>query len=161
MILHQLVREQQLNCSIEKAWAFFSSAKNLSVITPNDMKFTVVTELKEEEEEEIYEGMRIDYTISPILNIKMKWQTEIVQVDFQKNFIDFQNEGPYKMWHHHHIFIPNENGVLMKDIVDYEMPFGFLGELAHKLFIKKKLDHIFDYRHEVLEVMFNNHRKKE
>lgn len=157
MILHQLVREQQLNCSLEKAWEFFSSAKNLSVITPQDMKFTVLTKLKEEE---IYEGMRIDYYISPFFNIKMKWQTEIVHVDFQKNFIDFQNDGPYKMWHHHHIFIPNEDGVLMKDIVEYEMPFGFLGEIAHNFFVKKKLNHIFDYRRDVLEVMFNNHRKK-
>jgi len=153
MTRHQLVREQQLNCNIEKAWAFFSSANNLSAITPKDMNFTVLTKL---ENDDIFEGMIIDYYVSPVFNIKMNWQTEILEVNQLKNFIDFQLKGPYKLWHHYHEFIENDEGVLVKDIVDYEMPFGFLGELAHKLFVKNKLEHIFDYRKNVLEKMFNN-----
>lgn len=153
---HQLLREQQLNCSIERAWEFFSAAKNLSLITPEDMNFTVLTDLKNDE---IFEGMIIDYHVSPIFKIKMKWQTEILNVDFQKSFIDFQVKGPYKLWQHYHEFIENDEGVLVKDIVDYELPMGFLGEVAHNLFVKKKLDHIFDYRKEVLEVLFNQKRK--
>ena len=149
---HRLYREQQLNCDIETAWKFFSSANNLSEITPKDMNFIVLTAM---ENDEIYEGMLIDYYVSPLFGIKMKWQTEIIKVDFQKSFIDFQKKGPYKLWHHHHEFIPNEKGVLMKDTVDYELPMGFLGELAHAVFVKKKLEHIFGYRHAVLEKMFN------
>lgn len=149
---HRLFREQQLNCSIETAWRFFSSANNLSEITPKDMNFIVLTTM---ENDEIYEGMLIDYYVSPLFGVKIKWQTEIIKVDFQKSFIDFQKKGPYKLWHHHHEFIPNEKGVLMKDTIDYELPMGFLGEIAHPLFVKKKLEHIFDYRYEVLEKMFN------
>ena len=156
MTRHQLVREQQLNCSIEKAWAFFSSANNLSVITPKDMNFTVLTEL---ENDDIFEGMIIDYHVSPLMKIKMNWQTEILEVNHLKNFIDFQLKGPYKLWHHYHEFIENEEGVLVRDVVDYEMPFGFLGELAHKLFVKNKLEHIFDYRKNVLEKMFNKSKQ--
>lgn len=156
-MVHRLYREQQLNCDIETAWNFFSSANNLAVITPKDMNFTVLTKL---ENDEIYKGMLIDYTVSPILKIPMKWQTQITQVDFQKSFTDFQQKGPYKLWNHYHEFIPNENGVLIKDTVSYELPMGFLGEIAHKLFVKSKLKNIFDFRHEVLEVMFNNKRKK-
>lgn len=153
---HRLIRQQQLNCDLEKAWRFFSSANNLSVITPPEMKFVVLTKL---EDDDIYEGMTIDYHISPVLNIKMNWQTEIVQVDHQKSFIDFQNKGPYKMWHHYHEFVENKDGVLMKDVVDYELPLRILGEIAHKLFVKKKLESIFNYRHEVLEVLFNQKKK--
>lgn len=156
-MVHRLYREQQLNCDIETAWKFFSSANNLSVITPKDMNFTVLTKL---ENDEIYKGMLIDYTVSPVLKIPMKWQTQITQVDFQKSFTDFQQKGPYKLWNHYHEFIPNENGVLIKDTVSYELPMGFLGEIAHKLFVKSKLKSIFDFRHEVLEVMFNNKRKE-
>ncbi|WP_080778437.1 SRPBCC family protein [Chryseobacterium phocaeense] len=148
---HRLFREQQLNCTVETAWKFFSGAGNLSEITPKDMNFIVLTEM---ENDEIYEGMLIDYYVSPLFGIKMKWQTEIIKVDFQKSFIDFQKKGPYKLWHHHHEFIPNEKGVLMKDTVDYELPLGFLGEIAHTLFVKKKLEHIFNYRYKVLEEMF-------
>lgn len=156
-MVHRLYREQQLNCDIETAWKFFSSANNLAVITPKDMNFTVLTKL---ENDEIYKRMLIDYTVSPILKIPMKWQTQITQVDFQKSFTDFQQKGPYKLWNHYHEFIPNENGVLIKDTVSYELPMGFLGEIAHKLFVKSKLKNIFDFRHEVLEVMFNNKRKE-
>ena len=155
-MVHRLYREQQLNCDIETAWKFFSSANNLAVITPKDMNFTVLTKLQNDE---IYKGMLIDYTVSPILKIPMKWQTQITQVDFQRSFTDFQQKGPYKLWNHFHEFIPNENGVLIKDTVSYELPMGFLGEIAHKLFVKSKLKSIFDFRHEVLEVMFNNKRK--
>lgn len=148
---HRLFREQQLNCNIETAWKFFSSANNLSEITPKDMNFIVLTAM---ENDEIYEGMLIDYYVSPLLGIKMKWQTEIIKVDFQKSFIDFQKKGPYKLWHHHHEFIPNEKGVLMKDTINYELPMGFLGDIAHSLFVKKKLEYIFNYRFTVLEKMF-------
>ena len=155
-MVHRLYREQQLNCDIETAWKFFSSANNLAVITPKDMNFTVLTKL---ENDEIYKGMLIDYTVSPIFKIPMKWQTQITQVDFQRSFTDFQQKGPYKLWNHYHEFIPNENGVLIKDTVSYELPMGFLGEIAHQFFVKSKLKSIFDFRHEVLEVMFNNKRK--
>ncbi|WP_160139782.1 SRPBCC family protein [Chryseobacterium sp. c4a] len=148
---HKLFREQQLNCDIETAWKFFSSANNLSEITPKDMGFTVLTAM---ENDEIYEGMLIDYYVSPLFGIKMKWQTEITHVDFQKSFIDFQRKGPYKLWKHHHEFIPNDEGVLMRDTIDYELPMVFLGEIAHSLFVKKKLDHIFDYRFRVLSRLF-------
>lgn len=156
MIRHQLVREQQLNCNIEKAWAFFSSANNLSVITPKDMNFTVLTKL---ENDDIFEGMIINYHVSPLMKIKMNWQTEILEVNYMKNFIDFQLKGPYKLWHHYHEFIKNDEGVLVRDVVDYEMPFGFLGEFAHRLFVKNKLEHIFDYRKNVLEKMFNKSKQ--
>ncbi len=148
---HILFREQQLNCDIETAWKFFSSANNLSEITPKDMGFIVLTEMADDE---IYEGMIIDYYVSPLWGIKMKWQTEITQVDFQKSFTDFQKKGPYKLWNHHHEFISNEEGVLMRDTINYELPMGFLGEIAHRLFVRKKLEHIFDYRFRVLSKLF-------
>jgi len=151
-MVHQLKREQQLYCNIETAWKFFSSANNLSEITPKDMNFIVRTKLKKDD---IYKGMIIDYYVSPLLGIKMKWQTEITQVSFQKSFTDFQNRGPYTLWNHFHEFIPNEKGVLMKDTINYELPMGFLGEIAHRLFVKKKLEHIFEYRNVVLEKLFN------
>lgn len=153
---HQLYREQQLNCSLEEAWKFFSSANNLSKITPKEMNFIVRTDLPDDN---IYKGMIIDYYVSPLLGIKMKWQTEITDVDSHKSFTDFQRKGPYRLWNHKHDFIENKEGVLMLDTIDYELPLGFLGEVAHSLFVRKKLYHIFDYRKVVLEKMFNSEKK--
>lgn len=150
---NQLYREQQLHCDMETAWDFFSSPKNLSKITPKEMKFTVLSEYGEEEQ--IFEGMTIDYTVSPILQIPLKWQTLITQVDLKRSFTDFQQRGPYKFWNHFHEFHSNDKGVLMRDTVDYELPLGVLGTVAHRVFVKSKLEHIFDYRYKVLEELFN------
>lgn len=149
---YQLYREQQLHCDIETAWEFFSTPNNLSEITPKDMSFTVLSDVSKQL---IYKGMLIDYTVSPFLGIPLKWQTKITQVDALKSFTDFQEKGPYKYWNHFHEFIPNANGVLMKDTVDYELSFGFLGNIAHALLVKKKLESIFDFRYKVLEQKFN------
>ena len=153
---YQLYRTQQLNCDLETAWAFFSSPQNLSDITPKNMNFIVHTDTSEKE---IFEGMNIDYTVSPLLGIPLKWKTIITQVNHHQNFTDYQKKGPYKLWNHFHEFIPNENGVLMKDLVDYELPLSFLGDIAHSLFVKRKLNQIFDFRYKVLEKIFNNQKQ--
>lgn len=151
--MYRLYREQQLNCNIEKAWDFFSSPHNLSEITPESMSFVVLSEINNEP---IFEGMEIDYTVSPILGIPMRWKTVISQVEDYKSFTDFQKKGPYKYWNHFHEFIPNEKGVLMKDTVDYELPIGMLGKIAHQLFVKEKLKSIFDFRYSILNDLFND-----
>jgi ligand-binding SRPBCC domain-containing protein len=149
---YRLYREQQIKCNVEDAWRFFSSANNLQKITPDSMRFKVLSDFADDS---IFEGMQIDYLVSPVLNIPLKWKTIITQVDWQRSFTDFQASGPYKYWNHFHEFIPNADGVLMKDTVDYELPMGFLGDLVHGVFVKNKLNSIFDYRFQYLDKKFN------
>ena len=149
---YRLYREQQLACSIEEAWTFFSAPANLAEITPKSMAFVVRSAL---DKVEIYEGMKISYTVAPLLGIPLKWTTRITQVDVLRSFTDFQESGPYKYWNHFHEFIPNAQGVLVKDTVDYELPMGFLGRLAHVVFVKSKLQEIFDFRQQVLMDRFH------
>lgn len=149
---YQLYREQQLSCDRETAWSFFSSPMNLSKITPDEMGFVVVSNSLNKE---IGKDMIIDYKVSPVFRVPLKWRTRITQVDKNKSFTDFQEKGPYKYWNHFHEFIPNDRGVLMKDTVDYELPMGLLGVIAHRIFVRKKLEHIFDYRYQILERLFN------
>ena len=150
---YRLRRIQQLYCDLDTAWSFFSSPHNLSIITPKEMKFTVLTNFVDKT---IHEGMLIDYTVSPLFGIKLKWRTCITQVDYKNSFTDFQVKGPYAYWNHFHEFIPNKDGVLMKDTVDYQLPYGLLGRILHRLLVKNKLEYIFKYRYNVLEKLFNN-----
>lgn len=144
--------KQQLHCTLEEAWDFFSSPYNLAVITPPDMKFTVRTGL---DDKPIYKGMLIEYDVTPLWGIKMKWKTEITEVTPLHSFTDFQLKGPYKHWNHRHVFFPNDDGVLMEDIVNYELPFGVLGKLVHPFVVKNRIAAIFDYRRKVLRKMFD------
>jgi ligand-binding SRPBCC domain-containing protein len=149
---YRLYREQHLNCAIDEAWNFFSRPENLAEITPKEMNFTV-TSL--EEKRPIFKGMRIHYSVSPLFSIPLKWETEIRDVLPYRSFTDFQVKGPYSYWNHTHEFVPTENGVIMKDTVSYELPLGLLGQVVHRLLVKSKLKHIFDYRGQVLENKFN------
>jgi ligand-binding SRPBCC domain-containing protein len=150
MSVYQLRRKQFLPISITEAWSFFSSPKNLQAITPDYMGFVI----KSGADSEMYAGQLITYTVSPVLGIPMGWVTEITHVDAPNYFVDNQRFGPYAMWHHKHFFKTVENGVEMEDIVDYKLPFGFLGSIAHALFVKNKLKQIFDYREKKLTELF-------
>lgn len=152
---YTLKRSQQLYQDIESVWDFFTSPDNLLRITPQDMNFRL---LNEGLGKEIYEGMIINYTVAPFWGIPLNWQTKITQVDYLKSFTDFQQKGPYKLWNHYHEFIPNKEGVLMTDTVEYELPFGVIGTMAHHLLVRKKLDQIFNYRYQVLEQLINQEK---
>jgi ligand-binding SRPBCC domain-containing protein len=52
-----------------------------------------------------------------------------------------------------------EGGVLMKDRVEYELPLGPLGELAHAIFVKQRLKAIFDFRSMTLERYFREEQR--
>lgn len=149
----QLIKKQFLQTDLETIWDFASSPKNLKEITPDHMLFDITSK---DLPEKMYPGMIITYKVSPLLNIKMNWVTEISQVKDKQFFVDEQRLGPYTMWHHQHLFEEQDGGVLMTDIVTYIPPFGFLGVIANSLLIKRQLESIFDYRFKVLDKKFNN-----
>lgn len=138
-----LEREILIPSDIQTVWSFFSAPGNLAKITPTYLNFK---ELHQTEVKEIYSGMKIEYKVSPIFKIPMKWETLIKDVVPLKRFVDVQKKGPYKVWEHTHIFETTPDGVLMKDSILYELPFGPLGTFAHWLFIKKQLEDLFNYR---------------
>jgi ligand-binding SRPBCC domain-containing protein len=140
--MYQLKTKQIIPTDLETCWDFFSSPKNLKIITPDYMGFETLVEIPEK----MYAGLMIEYEVKPLMGIPMKWITEITHVDELKFFVDEQRKGPYKIWHHEHHFKQVENGIEMTDIVSYEVPFGILGKLAHPLIVKSKLNQIFDYR---------------
>ena len=147
-----LKRTQILPITLEEAWNFFSSPKNLKKITPEYMDFKVHTPV--DELEHMYPGQMISYTVRPVMGIPIKWTTEITHVDTHKFFVDEQRVGPYTMWHHQHHFVAIDNGVKMTDIVHYMLPLGPLGWVVRKLFVKRQLEEIFDYRYKVVAELF-------
>lgn len=151
MPFYQLLKEQKVNGSIDDIWNFISSPANLKEITPDYMGFDITSKGLPDK---MYEGMIISYRVSPLLGIKTTWVTEITTVRDKKYFVDEQRVGPYSIWHHQHIIDPIKNGVLMKDIVSYQPPLGFLGAIANSLFIKNKLEEIFEYRTKAVEKKF-------
>lgn len=143
--------QQKLPITLDEAWDFFSSPINLKEITPPHMGFKVLSDKKIGK---MYQGQIISYYVKPVLGIPLFWMTEITHVKDKEYFVDEQRIGPYKLWHHQHFFTPIEGGVLMEDLVNYEIPLGPLGSIANALFVKKEVEGIFTYREKVLTERF-------
>lgn len=154
MHIFQYKTEQLLPIDIKSAWSFFSSPANLILITPGELDFKILTPLNEDE---IYEGMVIDYKVKPLFGIPVRWKTEICELNKPFSFTDRQLKGPYRIWEHRHAFIEKDNGVLVKDKVNYQLPFGVIGSLTHLLLVRKKIETIFNYRRQMLHKIFVTH----
>jgi ligand-binding SRPBCC domain-containing protein len=150
MYLNLFKKTQLLPIDIETCWKFFSDPKNLSLITPPEMNFQILTDLPDE----IYPGLIIQYKVSPILSLRMNWVTEITQARKPYYFIDEQRFGPYKFWHHQHHFKEHQDGIEMTDIVHYRIPFGFAGKMFGKILVESQLNKIFDFREKKLKELF-------
>lgn len=152
MAVYTLKRVQRLPIPLEQTWDFFSSPGNLKDITPAYMGFEVTSDPALLQK--MYAGQIITYFVRPILGIPLFWMTEITHVEEGKFFVDEQRVGPYALWHHQHHFRPVPGGVEMLDLVHYRLPLGWLGDLANRLFVRRQLNGIFDFRKKVLEEKF-------
>lgn len=151
MGLFQFKTAQHIPASLDEVWQFMSSPRNLAKITPRSMGFEITNEPIADT---MYPGMIISYKVKPLLGIPMRWVTEITHVVDKSYFVDEQRIGPYQIWHHQHHLKETSEGVLMEDIVSYSPPLGFLGTIANSLFIKSKLEAIFNFRYEAVESQF-------
>ena len=67
-----------------------------------------------------------------------------------------QENGPYRTWLHTHRFARHGGLVIMEDHVDYALPFGVLGRIAHRLRVRAQLEEIFAYRKKAIERIFGD-----
>lgn len=148
--MRQLIQEQFIPLSLKEVWKFFATPKNLNSVTPDSLNFEIISELPEK----MYEGLIIIYKIKPMLNISVNWVTEITHINEPFYFVDEQRKGPYKIWHHEHHFKEVEGGVIMTDILYYDIGKSIFGWIAGKLFVNKKVKEIFEYRYKSLENYF-------
>lgn len=151
MKINRLVRKQFLPIPIETAWDFFSSPRNLAKITPSEMNFQILTMSGGDR---MYAGQVISYKVTVMPGIRVRWVTEITHVQEPQYFADEQRFGPYALWHHKHHFKSVAGGIEMTDEVDYAIPLGLLGRLAHWIFVGRAVNRIFDHRYTVLEKYF-------
>jgi ligand-binding SRPBCC domain-containing protein len=151
MGVYRIYEQITIPSTLEEVWDFVSRPENLKEITPPHMGFHIMTPALPEV---MYPGMMITYKVSPLLRIGMTWVTEITHVETMRYFVDEQRSGPYALWHHEHHLEPHPDGTLMTDIVTYKLPFGFIGRWGHRLFVKKQLNDIFEFRKKALEHRF-------
>ena len=143
-----LLRELVVPARLDAVFEFFSNAHNLDRITPDFLKFRVLTPAPID----MHAGARIDYALR-LRGIPLRWTSEITAWEPPYRFIDSQIKGPYKSWIHEHRFESLGDSTKVIDEVMYDF---FGGHLVHALFIKRDINRIFDHRTESLKSIFGD-----
>jgi ligand-binding SRPBCC domain-containing protein len=131
----------------ERVFAFFADALNLERITPDLLRFKVLTPGPID----MRPGALIDYRLS-LRGVPLRWRTEITEWDPPRRFVDVQLKGPYREWHHTHTFEEQDRGTMVKDVVRYRL-FGpaLLTRPINALLVAPDTKRIFAYRYQALE----------
>jgi ligand-binding SRPBCC domain-containing protein len=145
---HSFTLETRLSLprSRESAFPFFADAGNLESITPPWLHFEMLTLLPIQ----MHAGTLIEYRLR-LHGIGMRWLTEITLWEPPYRFVDEQRRGPYRKWVHEHTFTETHNGCEMCDFVHYATPGGWL---ADRLFVRRNVRRIFEYRAKKLLELF-------
>ena len=148
--MHCLERTQRIRAPRETVFAFFSDPRNLARITPAALGFRVVYAPAALEA-----GSRLEYRIrwGPL---RLRWDTRITRWAPPVEFQDLQERGPYAAWRHTHSFEEDGESTVMRDRVDYALPFGLLGRIVHRLLVERQLRRIFDFRRSTIEGIFGS-----
>ena len=141
MRVHELHREQLVPRPLDETFAFFAEAGNLERITPPWLRFEIATPGPIT----MTTGTRIDYRLR-LHGLPIRWSARIEEWRPGREFVDRQIRGPYRLWHHRHVFAKHPDGTIVTDHVRYALPAGPLGEGAHALVVRRDLDRIFAFR---------------
>ena len=88
--------------------------------------------------------------------MKLLHKSRITQFNFPTYFVDEQLKGQFKSFKHQHFFEQKENYVEVKDLLEYETPFGIFGKLFDTLLLKKHLTDFIIHRNAVLKNLAEN-----
>jgi ligand-binding SRPBCC domain-containing protein len=143
------VMQQFFPRSLAQIFPFFADARNLEKITPPLLRFKIVAMSTPQ----IQQGTVIDYRLR-LRGWPIGWKTLIQEWSPPLGFVDNQERGPYRKWHHTHSFQVLGDGTLMTDRVLYRVPLGAAGQLALGPWVRSDIEKIFAYRRKaVLEIL--------
>jgi hypothetical protein len=137
--------------SPEAVFAFYSNPLNLQKVTPPNLHFTVLTAGPYR----LTVGTLIDYRMR-LIGIPIRWTSRIAEYNPPHRLVEEQTRGVFSSWHHEYAFSPEKSGTRVTETVRYGVPLGFLGTIAHRYFVDRFLNYIFDYRYSVIGHLFKS-----
>jgi len=141
MKIYRLESSISVPVSLREAFALFETAGNLVRLTPPEFQLRVVSG----EDAKMRKGAEFKLQIRR-MGLRLTWTARIAEYEPPFFFVDEQASGPFAYWRHRHEFRPTEYGAMISDRVEYALPFGAVGRLAHRLFVRHQLEELFDYR---------------
>ncbi len=146
-------RETRVRAPLEEVWDFHSSVSGLEALTPAWMGLRVETVLGpdgDRDPEVLEAGSEIELSMRPFeAGPRQHWTSLIVDREREPGrafFVDEMVHGPFDTWVHTHSFFADGEETIVRDHVEYELPFGGLGA-ALTPFSSVGFDGMFRERH--------------
>jgi ligand-binding SRPBCC domain-containing protein len=140
----KFVKESLIRVSPERVFAFHEQPDVLSMLIPRWESARLIQPAKISEV-----GTQAIIEIKVFGPITARWVAEHTIYDPPRWFEDIQIKGPFRSWRHRHIVEFHAEGAILRDEIDYQPPFGFLGRAVASLLVQGRLEKLFAYRHEV------------
>jgi len=105
-------------------------------------------------------GSRIELSFRPVpyVPMRVRWEARITEFSWYSHFCDEQARGPFDYFHHRHGIRAEMQqgriGTQLVDEIDFELPFGTMGELWDKA-VTRQLRRTFAMRQERLPRLLN------
>ncbi len=167
---HLVQFEQWVPVPLERVFLFFANPGNLPRIMPPQTG-TELIRLKlvpppgiAAESATITDGAPLagagseivtSFRVIPFLSFRRQWTALITEFEWNHHFADMQKQGPFKSFRHRHELREETRnqvrGTVVRDVIEYDVGFGWLGKLAQRLFVSRQLQRIFAYRQRALE----------
>jgi ligand-binding SRPBCC domain-containing protein len=140
----RFVKQSSIRASPERVFQFHEQPDVLSLLIPPWESARVIQPAKISEV-----GTQAIVETKVLGPITARWVAQHTVYDPPRLFEDVQLKGPFRSWRHRHIVEADQDGAILRDEIDYEPPLWFLGRALAPLLIQKRLQRLFDYRHEV------------
>lgn len=140
----RFAKQSVIRAPPERVFEFHEQPDALALLTPPWEKARVVQAAKISDV-----GSRAIVQIDLLGLFRKKWVAEHTVYQPPNLFEDIQIEGPFKSWRHRHIVESHPEGAVLRDEITYEPPLGLLGRLVSPLLVVRRLEKVFNYRHEV------------
>lgn len=157
--------EQWVPFSLPRVFAFFSDPRNLPRIMPPPLGAKLVRVERVPPPDSSHGGVEagvgtvivVSVKLFPPLPVRTLWVARIVEFERLRHFADVQDRGPFRRWEHRHEFEARveggRDGTVVRDVLEYEVGLGILGEAAETLFVGRQMARTFAHRQRTLEAL--------
>jgi ligand-binding SRPBCC domain-containing protein len=147
---HTFQSEQWVPYPRERVFAFFADPANLPPLMPRWQHARVE---KVPDAAGVGSLITISFRPVPLLPVRLEWDALITEFRWNDFFCDEQRRGPFKYFRHCHRIREERNGTVVSDHVEYELPFGVLGDVAHSVMMKRQIRSLFRHRQKMLPIL--------
>lgn len=144
-------KSELIDCDLEEIFEFHCDTNNLPLISPSYIKVKII-----KIDKPIRLNSEIIVRVSQLGFLYTNWFIKVSKFEKNKIITDYQVKGPFKHWEHSHIFESVDGKVKMTDLINYELPFGFIGKFVNSLFLNKIIENQFKFRHKKTKELFEN-----